>query len=161
MLKIKNKAFTLIELLVVVAIIGILSSVVLASLSGARESARDAQRKQDIRQIQTALEMYINDNGQAPTGDEHTNNWYRSYASEWDNLESDLSEYINPLPVDPMNDYPLSYYYRTIGSVSSNECSYDSADNSYILMFALENKSDEYQYYANTGDGQYRYCVIQ
>lgn len=59
----KSAAFTLIELLVVIAIIGILSSVVLASLSGARESARDTRRKQDLRQIRTALEMYYNEHG--------------------------------------------------------------------------------------------------
>ena len=55
--------FTLIELLVVVALISLLSSVVLASLSGARESARDVRRKQDLRQIKRALHAYYNDHG--------------------------------------------------------------------------------------------------
>ena len=56
----KNKArgFTLIELLVVIAIIGILSSVVLASLSTARQKSRDAKRISDVGQIQLAAEAW-------------------------------------------------------------------------------------------------------
>lgn len=60
------KGFTLIELLVVVAIIGILSSVVLASLNSARMKARDTKRMTNLTQIWTALEMYYNDHGYYP-----------------------------------------------------------------------------------------------
>lgn len=59
----RSKGFTLIELLVVVAIIGILSSVVLASLNTARAKARDARRKSDLTQIRTAMEMYYDKYG--------------------------------------------------------------------------------------------------
>jgi prepilin-type N-terminal cleavage/methylation domain-containing protein len=53
-----NKGFTLIELLVVIAIIGILSAVVLASLSTARIRAQDATRISDIKALKIAIEMY-------------------------------------------------------------------------------------------------------
>lgn len=65
-MKKSNQAFTLIELLVVIAIIGILATVVIASLTSARTKARDAKRMGDARAVQTALEMYYNDNGVYP-----------------------------------------------------------------------------------------------
>lgn len=67
MTRAKSKGFTLIELLVVIAIIGLLSSVVLASLNTARARARDAQRISNVKQIQTALELYYSDTGSYPT----------------------------------------------------------------------------------------------
>lgn len=56
------KKFTLIELLVVVAIIGILASLLLPSLSRAREAGKSAVCKSNIRQLGIANHIYINDN---------------------------------------------------------------------------------------------------
>lgn len=61
-----QKGFTLIELLVVIAIIGILAAVVLVSLNSARSKSRDARRLADIRQVQTAMELFYNDNTSYP-----------------------------------------------------------------------------------------------
>ncbi len=62
----KKKGFTLIELLVVVAIIGLLSTLSIVALNSARAKARDARRVSDVKQIQTALELYYNENGAYP-----------------------------------------------------------------------------------------------
>lgn len=58
---INEQGFSLIELLVVISIIGLLSSLAVVSLNGARQKARDAVRKADMAQLRTALNMYYDD----------------------------------------------------------------------------------------------------
>ena len=69
-----KKGFTLVELLVVIAIIGLLSTLSILALNSARARARDAKRVADIKQIQTALEMYYNDRGTYPSAVESGKN---------------------------------------------------------------------------------------
>jgi prepilin-type N-terminal cleavage/methylation domain-containing protein len=61
--QIRTRGFTLIELLVVIAIIGILSAVVLASLSTARSRGNDSAVKQNFHGIQVQAELYSIGNG--------------------------------------------------------------------------------------------------
>jgi prepilin-type N-terminal cleavage/methylation domain-containing protein/prepilin-type processing-associated H-X9-DG protein len=53
-----NRAFTLLELLVVLAIIGVLASLILPAIMGARESARRVSCLNNLRQINLALANY-------------------------------------------------------------------------------------------------------
>ena len=61
-----KKGFTLIELLVVIAIIGLLSTLAVVALGSARTKARDSKRLADLKQMQTALELYYTDNNAYP-----------------------------------------------------------------------------------------------
>ncbi len=65
-----RRGFTLIELLVVIAIIGLLSTLAVVALNSARQKARDSKRVADMKQLQTALEIYFNDKSAYPTGDD-------------------------------------------------------------------------------------------
>ena len=57
-----KKGFTLIELLVVIAIISLLSSIILASLSSARNKGGNAAIKEDLNNIRSQAEIIYSSN---------------------------------------------------------------------------------------------------
>lgn len=67
MRKTNQKGFTIIELLVVIVIIGILVALALPQLFAAQARGRDADRKNDMKNLQQKLETYFNDNDAYPT----------------------------------------------------------------------------------------------
>jgi prepilin-type N-terminal cleavage/methylation domain-containing protein len=61
-----KRGFTLIELLLVIAIMGVLASILVSSLQSARAGSRDTIRKRNLKELQTALELYYYDHGNYP-----------------------------------------------------------------------------------------------
>jgi prepilin-type N-terminal cleavage/methylation domain-containing protein len=115
----KSKAkigFTLIELLVVIAIIGVLASIVLASLNNARRKSRDARRITDIKQIQLAMELYFDANlGNDGTGA----NTGLSYPTDIYGAGILAPDYIATVPTDPSGGATPQYRYADLASSAS------------------------------------------
>lgn len=64
-----HQGFTLIELLVVIGIMTVLTGMAVFNFNQSRVRARDIQRKNDIKQLQNAMELYRNDNNAYPVAD--------------------------------------------------------------------------------------------
>ncbi|OHA16477.1 MAG: hypothetical protein A3C79_02570 [Candidatus Taylorbacteria bacterium RIFCSPHIGHO2_02_FULL_45_28] len=124
----KVRGFTLIELLVVVAIIGILTGIVVASLTPAKSKARDAKRISDLGNIQLAISLYFDRCKQYPPTPLNLD----SGTGTGDCTASGsvkLGDYISTIPTQPGG---TAYTYAVSGSPS----------NDYILRVQLENDNE-------------------
>jgi prepilin-type N-terminal cleavage/methylation domain-containing protein len=61
-----SKGFTIVELLIVIVVIGILAALVIVQFTNVQARARDAERKSDIRAIQSKVAEYYALNGFYP-----------------------------------------------------------------------------------------------
>lgn len=125
----------------VIAIVGILAAVVIASLNGAREKARNTKRESDMHQIYTALMMYHSEYGCLPTPTANmtsacgtaTGTYAGAENGGWDlsNINGfipflETAGFISKVPVDPINDITsvsgtgYGYAYYCYPSASAN-----------------------------------------
>ncbi len=121
-----KKGFTLIELLVVIAIIGLLSTLAVVALGNARQKARDARRLSDLKQMQTALELYYTDNSAYPAGAGVTlgSTGQACLNSTGFTITACTNPYMGQVPKDPLA--AQSYTYTL------------SASSSYTVTATLE-----------------------
>jgi prepilin-type N-terminal cleavage/methylation domain-containing protein len=116
----KLRGFTLIEVLVVIGIIGILSAGVLANLGQGSAQARDAERKADLRVLQSALELYNLKNGRYPEGCRGPGVWSGQVGTNYacpsgsQYIVGLAPEFIPVLPSDAkLNGLNSGYVYTT------------------------------------------------
>ena len=119
--------FTLIELLVVITIIGILASMILASLVSTKRGARDVRRISDVKQIGLALQIYLEGvgGGQYPVGNSTTCTAPQTPLLADDNYGLQVlvaNGYITAVPRDPSN--PAACYRYTSGRINGRRTTY-------------------------------------
>lgn len=143
------------ELLVVITIIGMLVAATVASLNTARKRGRDAARKQELRNIQTSLELYHSEHREYPRTPANT--WYSSEpgdAAAGDNggnyipglaptyiaaLPRDPSGVIGTLPICQTNGWKQAYMYRSDGRTYKllSHCTLESPDSASEGFFDI------------------------
>lgn len=143
--ELKGKGFSLIELLVVIALIGVLSTIALMSFAGTRTKARDAKRKADLHQVQTALGVYYDSHGTYPLS---TSVWdagavdygaaSTTGATDYNALAPLIADNIAILPMDPLNttNNPAvndTYLYRYVAEVNGKN---------FAIVYVTENTDD-------------------
>ncbi len=133
-----KKGFTLIELLIVITIIGILTALITTNLQGARERARDARRKADLRALEQSIRLYYNDADSFPASNpayelEGCGTIAIPLSCSWGSpFATDASIYLAYLPTDPSSTAATTTKYQY----------YSASGDQYLLVAKLENPSD-------------------
>lgn len=130
------------ELLVVISILGVLAAIGLVSFASSQARGRDAERKSDLKQIATSLELYYTDYGSYPASINGEVEGCPSTAPAvcvWgaDGSSAEFTDgktvYFKALPKDPSAG--KNYYYRAVPTDSL-------APQGFQLYAHLENSQD-------------------
>lgn len=104
-----EQGFTLLEIMVVVVIIGLLAAIVAPNLIGQIDTAQVNRAKQDIRVIESALNLYRLDNFRYPSTQEGLQ---ALVTNPGENAAPNWKQQLRSMPMDPWNN---PYQYRFPG----------------------------------------------
>lgn len=110
-----KRGFTLVELLVTMAIIAVLLGVALVSFRGVRAVARDGQRKTELEEIRSALEVYRTDTGAYIDGSDFAEDVLTPLVAHG---------YLGEIPFDPLHSTYRYRYYTSDGGITYALCAY-------------------------------------
>ena len=101
----KKTGFTLIELLVVIAIIGVLAGLLLPAINRAREKAKIAECKHNLKQLGAAVTIYENNFGVL---------WHRSLMPRYDIDTFNVGDYDDIFANDTYQPYEEYQYWYVV-----------------------------------------------
>lgn len=119
-----EEGFSLLELLLVIIILGVLATLVSGNYINTLKKGRDVRRKNDLANVQRALEIYYEDKKTYPTAIP-----FDAKFCETALCDSSEVVYMQKVPDDPR---------------SANNYVFDSTDGTYYKLYScIENENDE------------------
>ena len=111
----KHTGFTLIEVIVVLVILGILASIVVPKVVSRTDQAQVVKAKQDLRAMESALQMYRVDNFSYPSTDQGLDALSSKPTTGPEAKNWQPGGYIKKVPKDPWGN---EYQYLSPGEKS-------------------------------------------
>jgi len=134
-----KQGFTLIELLVVIAIIGILSTIVLGSLSTARSQGEDAAIKSTLNNMRAQAELYYVSNTTTP-------NTYGPAATQCDVTTPSAHIFNSPTPGLSIliNDLKSKLGLTTVTSDTDSTLRCQNTSTAWVIVAKLKTGTNQY-----------------
>jgi type II secretion system protein G len=116
----KEKGFTLVELMVVIIILAVLTGIAIPSYMALRNRARTAAAQSEMKNIATALEVYMADRESYPA------------VATW-NTDLEAGNYMNPVPTTDPWSVVNGYAYTSADITTTYTLTCASADPDIVI----------------------------